>query len=59
MALFECQASFGRWEPGAGDMHEYGAAATLNPRSVIVTKHNNQIVEMVIPPQPLCGGSVR
>lgn len=59
MVLLECQTSFRRCEPGVGDMHEYCAATTLNPRPVIVTEHNNQIVEMVIPPQPLRVGGVR
>ncbi len=50
MVLLECQTSVRRREPGASDMHEYCATETLNPRPVIVTEHNNQIVEMVIPP---------
>lgn len=33
-------------------VHEYRAAMTLHPRPFVVIQHNNDVVEMVLPPHP-------
>jgi hypothetical protein len=34
-------------------MHENGAAQALNPRNLVVTEHNNDIVKTILAPQAL------
>ncbi len=40
-------------------MHEDGAAAILDARTIIIAEHNDDVVKSVFPPKPLAASCVR
>jgi hypothetical protein len=52
-------ASGRRLVSGASDMHEDGAASTLYARPHVAVENDDDIVEIVIAPKPLCARRIR
>jgi len=55
MRRVEGHTAGGRPEPRSRNMDEHRTAAVCNPRAGIVVKLDDQVVEVIIAPQPVAG----